>query len=111
MSNLHILEHVITTSLEPMYKEAEEKELWFFHTTEEGEEIWCSPGFLQKEQAEGRLIIAPEYWELRNPVGYMGKLVADCQAIIDEYNEMARRLKIEETLELITHSSNPADRR
>ena len=111
MSNQHILEHVIVTSLEPMYAEAEEKGLWLFHTTEDGEEIWCSPGYLQKEQAEGRLIIAPEHWELRNPIGYMTKLVNDCQRIVDEYNEMARRLKIEETLELTTHSSNAADMR
>jgi hypothetical protein len=111
MSNLHILEYVISTSLEPMYREAEERGLWFYHLMEDGEEIWCSPGYLQKEQAEGRLIIAPEHWELRNPVGYMSKLVNDCQLIVNEYNEMARRLKIEETLELITHSTNPADAR
>ena len=111
MSNLHILETVISASLEPMMKLASEGGLWFFHRTELGEEIWCSPGFLQKEQAQGRLIIAPERWELRNPAGYMAKLVNDCQAIINEYNEMARRLKIEETLELISHSSNPADAR
>lgn len=111
MSNLHILEQVIVTSLEPMYEEAEEHGLWFYHCTEYEEEIWCSPGFLQREQEEGRLIIAPEHWELRDPAGYMSKLVNDCQSIIDEYNLMAKRLKIEETLELITHSTNPADAR
>ncbi|NNC98716.1 MAG: hypothetical protein HKN85_00900 [Gammaproteobacteria bacterium] len=111
MSNMHILEQVIVASLEPMVHEAEEKGLWFYHLTEDGEEIWCSPGFLQKEQSEGRLVIAPEHWELRNPIGYMAKLANDCQDIVDEYNEMARRLKIEETLELITHSTNPADQR
>lgn len=111
MSNLHILEQVIVTSLEPMYEEAEEQGLWFYYCTEHDEEIWCSPGFLQSEQEEGRLIIAPEHWELRDPAGYMSKLVNDCQSIIDEYNVMAKRLKIEETLELITHSTNPADAR
>ena len=60
MSNLHILEQVIVTSLEPMYEQAEEHGLWFFHCNEQGEEIWCSPGFLQREQEQGRLIIAPE---------------------------------------------------
>ena len=111
MSNLHILEQVIMTSLEPMYHEAEEHGLWFYHCTETDEEIWCSPGFLHKEQEEGRLIIAPEHWELRDPAGYMSKLVNDCQAIVDEYNAMAKRLNIEETLELISHSTNPADAR
>ena len=111
MSTPYVLETVIATSLTPMMEQAEEQGLWFYHVTEHDEEIWCSPGFLQKEQAKGNLIIAPEHWELRNPAGYMSKLVNDCQNIVDEYNEMARRLKIEETLELITHSTNPADAR
>lgn len=111
MTTPHILEHVITTSLEPMLKDAEQQNLWLFHQTETGEEVWCSPGYLRKEQAQGRLIIAPEHWQLRNPAGYMAKLVNDAQFIVDEYNEMARRMKIEETLELITHSSNAADQR
>lgn len=109
MTAPHILEQVIVTSLEPMLDQAEQQGLWLYHAPLSGEEIWCSPGFLRKEQAKGRLIIAPEHWQLRNPVDYMRKLVNDCQAIVDEYNEMARRLKIEETLELISHSSNPAD--
>ncbi len=111
MSNLHILEQVISTSLEPMMEEAEENGLWFYHMTEMGEEIWCSPPFLRREQAKGQLIMAPEHWELRNPVGYMSKLARDCQDIVNEYNEMARRLKIQETLELVTHSTHPADPR
>ena len=109
MSHAHILEHVILTSLEPMMQEAEESGLWFYHLAESGEEVWCSPPYLRREQSEGRLIIAPEHWELRNPVGYMSKLAQSCQSMVDEYNEMARKLKIEETLELITHSTNPAD--
>ncbi len=104
-----ILEQVIVTSLGPMMEQAEAEGLWFFHEDEDGKEIWCSPGFLQNEQRDGRLIIAPEHWELRNPAGYMSKLVRDAGSIVDEYNEMARRLKIEETLELISHSTNPAD--
>ena len=109
MSHLHILEQVIQTSLEPMMQEAEENGLWFYHQTETGEEVWCSPPYLRQEQSEGRLVIAPEHWELRDPAGYMSKLAQDCHAMVDEYNEMARKLKIEETLELVTHSTNPAD--
>ncbi len=111
MSNLHILEHVIAASVEPMFEEAMEKGLWFYHVTDDDQDIWCSPGFLRKEQEQGRLIIAPEHWELRDPHGYMSKLVNDCQSIVDEYNQMADRLKIQETLELISHSSHPADSR
>lgn len=109
MSNPHILEQVILTSLEPMMQEAETKGLWFYHLSESGDEVWCSPPYLRQEQSEGRLIIAPEHWELRNPAGYMSKLIQDCQSLVNEYNEMARRLKIEETLELVSHSTNPAD--
>ena len=104
-----ILDQVIITSLTPMFKQAEDENLWFFHQDPDGKEVWCSPGYLHKEQAEGRLIMAPEHWELRNPAGYMSKLVNDAQEIIKEYNEMARRLRIEETLELVSHSTNPAD--
>ena len=67
MSTTHILGQVIATSLEPMMEDAEASGLWFYHLSEEGEEIWCSPGFLRREQADGRLIIAPEHWELRDP--------------------------------------------
>ncbi|MEM7196106.1 MAG: hypothetical protein AAF402_14255 [Pseudomonadota bacterium] len=104
-----ILEEVIKTSLEPMFQQATDEELWFFHQADDGEEVWCSPGYLRKEQSEGRLIIAPEHWELRNPAGYMSKLVTDAHNLVEEYNEMARRLKIEETLELISRSTHPAD--
>jgi hypothetical protein len=110
MSSPYILQQVITTSLEPMMEEAEAAGLWFYHLSDEDGEIWCSPGFLRKEQSRGRLIIAPEHWELRDPAGYMSKLLADCESIVAEYNDMAKRLGIEETLELISHSSNPADR-
>ncbi len=107
--SVHILDHAIVASLEPMFEEAQENGLWFFHHAPDGEEIWCSPGYLRKEQAEGRLIMAPEHWELRNPVGYMTKLVDQAQAIVDEYNELVERLGFEETLALESHSTNPAD--
>ncbi len=111
MSNIHILEQVISTSLEPMMEKAEEEGLWFYHLSQTGEEIWCSPPFLRKKQAEGKLVIAPEHWELRNPAGYMSKLARDCEHMVAEYNEMARRLKIQETLSLTSHSTHPADPR
>lgn len=92
-----------------MFHEAKDKGLWFFHHAPDGEEIWCSPQFLELEQSRGRLILAPEHWELRSPVGYMKKLLAQAHALVKEYNEMARRLKFEETIEIVSHSTNPAD--
>ena len=109
--SVHILDQAIIASLQPLFEEAEEKGLWFFHHSPDGEELWMSPGFLKLRQAEGEHVMAPEHWELRNPIGYMQKLHANAEAIVTEYNEMARRLKLEETMELVTHSSNPADAR
>jgi len=109
--SVHILDQAIIASLAPLFAEAKAKGLWFFHHAPDGEEIWCSPEYLQLQQSKGSLILAPEHWELRNPVGYMKKLIAQAQAIVKEYNEMAQRLKFEETLELISHSSNKADAR
>ena len=77
----------------------------------DGEEVWCSPEYLKLEQSRGRLILAPEHWELRNPNGYMKRLLADAHAIVKEYNDMAERLGYEETIAIISHSSNPADAR
>ncbi|MEM7209886.1 MAG: hypothetical protein AAF434_18850 [Pseudomonadota bacterium] len=104
-----VLHHAIMTSLEPMYAEANEKKLWFFHAAADGEEIWCSPEYLQREQSKGNLMLAPEHWELRNPVGYMTKLIANANALVDEYNELAKRLGYEETLAVESHSVHPAD--
>ncbi|MEM7292316.1 MAG: hypothetical protein AAF420_02815 [Pseudomonadota bacterium] len=104
-----VLHHAILTSLEPMFDEAEENKLWFFHHSPDGEEIWCSPQFLRLEQSKGNLVLSPEHWELRNPVGYMKKLISSANAIVDEYNELAGRLGYEETLALESHSKHPAD--
>ena len=109
--SLHILDQAIIASLAPMFEEAASKGLWFFHHSPDGEEIWCSPEYLRLQQSKGLLIMSPEHWELRNPVGYMKKLIANAHGIVDEYNQMAKRLGFEETLELISHSSNKADAR
>ena len=107
--NFDIHHQAILTSLGPMFDKAAQKQLWFFHHSATGEEIWCSPEYLRLEQSKGRLIMSPEHWELRNPVGYLKKLIADATRIVDEYNELATQLGYEETLCLASHSSNPAD--
>lgn len=99
----------IIASLQPMFKKAEEEQLWFFHHSQDGEELWCSPPFLRLEHSKGHLLMSPEHWELRNPLGYMKKLIADARAIISEYNELAGQLGYEETLAVESHSTNPAD--
>ena len=99
----------IITSLQPMFDKAEQEQLWFFHHSPDGDELWCSPPYLRLEHSKGRLILSPEHWELRSPVGYMNKLIADAKAIINEYNDLAKQLGYEETLAVESHSTNPAD--
>ncbi len=106
----HILDQAIIASLQPLFEEAEEKSLWFYHDSPDGGELWCSPEYLRSEQDEGRLVMSPEHWELRDPVGYMKKLLSDAQALVDQYNDLARRLGYHETVALESHSAHPADR-
>jgi hypothetical protein len=106
MSN-NIHRQAILTSLIPMFKKAEEEKLWFFHHSSTGEEVWCSPEFLKREQSQDKL--APEHWELRNPVGYMQGIIFEVSAKINEYNELAARLGYTETIALESHSTHPAD--
>ena len=69
----------------------------------------CSPACLRLEQSHGRLVMSPEHWELRNPVGYLNKLIANAAGIVDEYKQLTRQPGCEETLALESHSTNPAD--
>jgi hypothetical protein len=109
--SVHILDQAIIASLKHLFEEAEGSSLWFFHHSIDHDDLWCSPEFLRLEQSRGRLILAPEHWELRDPSGCMKKLLKDSQVLVNEYNEMARRRKFEETIEITSHSSNAADAR
>ncbi len=102
--SVHVLDQAIIASLKPLFARAREEGLWFFHHAIDGEEIWCSPQYLELEQSHGRLILAPEHWELRNPSGYMKKLLADAHALVREYNDMARRLGVDDTIEIVKRS-------
>lgn len=99
----------ILTSLESLFETADSGKLWFVHRDEQGEELWCSPEYLRSEQESGRLILSPEHWELRNPVGYLTKIIHDVDTKIEEYNALAKKLGYEETLALESHSTHPAD--
>jgi hypothetical protein len=46
----------ILLSLEPLFKEAEQKELWFFHESNEAGEVWFSPEYLRMKQSEGEYV-------------------------------------------------------
>lgn len=90
--NHSVQEQVIIMSLEPLFTQAEEEGLWFFHESDEAGEVWASPGYLQEQQSKGQLIWAPEHWQLRSPIDYMASLHLKASRLIDEYNDMADRL-------------------
>lgn len=89
-----IQEQMIIMSLQPLFERADAEGLWFFHASDEAGEVWASPGYLQEEQSNGRLIWAPEHWQLRSPIDYMASLHQKAGRLIDEYNEMADRLLV-----------------
>jgi hypothetical protein len=97
----------IHLSLEPLFKEAEEKELWFFHESNEVGEIWFSPEYLRHKQSEGEYVWAPEHWELRNPLGYLNKLRAQAEGVVKEFNGLASRLGHEKALKLSEVAGSP----
>jgi len=97
----------ILLSLEPLFKEAEEKELWFFHESNEAGEIWCSPEHLRLKQFEGEYVWAPEHWELRSPLGYLKSLRTQAEGVVKEFNGLASRLGHEKALMLSEVAGSP----
>ena len=105
----HVMEQAILLSLEPLFERATSENLWFYHRSKDAGEVWCSPKYLRLCHDKGRYIWGPEHWELRSPLVYMKDLKIKAQEFVDEYNEMAERMKLEEKIELHSVSSNPAD--
>jgi len=85
-------DQIIIMSLQPMFEQAEAGNLWFYHESDSAGEVWASPRYLHQEQAEGRLIWAPEHWILRSPLDYMASLHLKASNLVDEYNELAEIL-------------------
>ncbi|MFT5657708.1 MAG: hypothetical protein ACI9KN_000982 [Gammaproteobacteria bacterium] len=97
----------IVMSLRPYFERAEAENLWFFHDSKESGEIWASPEYLRLMQSKGRLLLSPEHWELRDPMGYMKSLHRQAEALIEEYNEMARRFQVPAVLLLEKQDMQP----
>lgn len=89
--SVSVEKQAILLSLEPLFKQAEEKGLWFFHESSEAGEVWYSPEGLRLEQSRGEYVWAPEHWELRSPVGYMNSLRAQAERVVAEFNTLAAR--------------------
>ena len=90
----------ILASLNLLFEEAEAKGLWFYHHSSEAGEIWCSPEYLRLKQAKDELVWAPEHWELRSPIGYITSLRSQAEDLVREYNDLARRIGHQGSLEL-----------
>ena len=98
--SVSVQEQAILASLKPLFEEADEKGLWFFHHSHEVGEVWCSPEFLRLKQSEGELLWSSEHWELRSPLAYMKTLQRQAEAAVQEYNDMAKRLGEDSRLKL-----------
>ncbi len=61
----------IKKSLAPLFKEADEKGLWFYCSYQD---LWFSPDDLRSEQANGRFVWGAVNWRLRRPSERMDQL-------------------------------------
>ncbi len=102
-----IQNQIIIMSLKPLFEQAEAENLWFYHSSMESGEVWASPEYLRLMHTKGRLIWAPEHWELRNPVGYLKSLHRQAKELINEYNDLAERLNIPNVLLLEEQDMTP----
>lgn len=105
----NVQEQIIIMSLQPLFEQAEAEGLWFHYEPEREDEneVWASPGFLHKEHEQGRLIWAPEHWQLRSPLDYMASLHRKASVLVDEYNEMAERLLMPHVLLIEQQNMSP----
>ena len=98
--SVSVQEQAIVMSLEPLFEEATAKGLWFFHESIEAGEVWCSPEYLRLQQSKGKLVWAPEHWELRSPTGYIKTLRIKAEELVGEFNDLSSRLGQERRLSL-----------
>jgi hypothetical protein len=98
--SVSVEKQAILMSLDPLFQEAEEKGLWFFHKSDEAGEIWCSPEYLRFKHSEDEYVWAPEHWELRNPVRYMDSLRVQAESKVLEFNSLASRFGQDKLLRL-----------
>ena len=98
--SVSVEKQAILISLDPLFQEAEEKGLWFFHKSDEAGEIWCSPEYLRFRQSEDEYVWAPEHWELRNPVRHLDSLRVQAESKVLEFNSLASRFGQDKLLRL-----------
>lgn len=78
---------VVLAELEPLFKEAEEKHLWF-HC--EYQDLWYSPAELREHHKGGAFIWGRQNWELKEPMIHLRALklvVASAQKNVDDFRK------------------------
>lgn len=104
-----VQEQAILMAMEPVIREAEDSGMWFYHKSPERGEIWASPQYLRLRHSQGRYIWGPDQWELRSPRAYMNQLKHRAREIVEEYNDMVRRLKLDQHLALSLEDGPPPE--
>lgn len=79
----------ILKSLEPLFREARAKGLWFYCTYQQ---LWFSPDELAKEHAKGTFIWGPVNWMLRNPKELLTQLEGEIRAAQERYEYAKARV-------------------
>ena len=77
----------ILDSLQPMFEEARDRGLFFFHGGFHAGPIWYSPDELAELHGQGKLIWGPVNWELRAP----SELVKQKRRDAQRHRESAER--------------------
>ncbi len=88
----------ILKSLEPMFKEAEEKGLWFFTDNMGTGPLWFSPRELRERHKNGVFIWGIVNWRLRYPLQHLQELQENIDYANNEYHKFMDRLAKEEAL-------------
>lgn len=82
----------VLAALAPMFKEAEEKGLWFLSGYQS---ILLSPTELRREQENGYFIWGPVNWTLVDPVNELSKLQCKVLEAKKDVDKFVERLKKE----------------
>jgi 3-mercaptopyruvate sulfurtransferase SseA len=80
----------ILDSLEPLFKEAEEKGLWFFCGYQG---LWFKPSDLKQLQKEGRFIWGKTNWSLLDPNERTKLLKKNIENAMEELKDWKQQLK------------------
>lgn len=80
----------ILKSLEKLFEEAEEKNLWFYYPYLER---WFSPKELRELHSQGKFIISSINWELKNPVDHLASVVKNICSMINEMDDFIDRIR------------------